>query len=338
MEKINLIAETAWHHDGDFNFLKKLVRSIVNNSNADIVKVHITLDFDEYMALDHPLYTKGKEWLLDKDQWKEIIEIIVRGKKQLMMLFNDRNAIDFGMQFEPQLVEIHSVCLNDVKLLDFLKQSVSQITKIVLGVGGTTLEELDHAIHRLNHKNIVLMHGFQNFPTKYSHINFKKIRKIIGLYPYFKHGYADHTAWDEPNNLLITLMGAAQGMDYVEKHVTIAYGVERTDWSAAISIDMFNKLYEKIQLLEKCLGNGQLSLNEAEKAYSVFGPMKKAAIINRNIKKGEIFSMGMIDFKRTGQKTDLTQLDVIESVGKRLSMKVEKGQVLKKAHLGTDKE
>ena len=44
-----LIAETAYHHEGDYPFMKELVTRICETSNADIVKFHITLDLDEYM-------------------------------------------------------------------------------------------------------------------------------------------------------------------------------------------------------------------------------------------------------------------------------------------------
>ena len=330
---MRLIAETAWHHEGDFDYFRRLVKSLTMESKADIIKIHITLNFDEYMASDHPSYTQLKNWLLTVDQWKEIIDLIVNSDKQLMILFNDIDAIEFGMKYKPEYAEIHSVSLNDLKLLDKLKERVSPATKIFLGVGGSTIEDYDHAIKYLNHKNTVLMHGFQNYPTKYSDINFKKIRKIMEKYPVMQHGYADHTAWDEPDNLLITLLGAAQGMDYVEKHVTIEYGKERADWSASIGINMFNELYEKLNLLKECMGNGNLDLNCAERQYSVYGPMKKAAILNKNVIKGDIFTIGMIDFKRTEQTTDLSQINVVNSIGRCLSMNVNKDHVLKRKHL-----
>ena len=31
-----------------------------------------------------------------------------------MLLFNDKKSIEFGMKFDPEIVEIHSVCLNDI--------------------------------------------------------------------------------------------------------------------------------------------------------------------------------------------------------------------------------
>ena len=56
VKKIKLIAETAWHHDGEFSFMEHLLDTILNQSKADVVKMHVTLDFDEYMDSSHSIY------------------------------------------------------------------------------------------------------------------------------------------------------------------------------------------------------------------------------------------------------------------------------------------
>ena len=45
---------------------------------------------------------------------------------------------------------------------------------------------------------------------------------------------------------MITLLGAALGMEYIEKHVTNVFGQERVDWSAAVNMDMFNEIKKKM--------------------------------------------------------------------------------------------
>ena len=42
-EKMKLIAETSWHYEGDFNFMKDLLRSLIDE--VYIIKIYITLDF-----------------------------------------------------------------------------------------------------------------------------------------------------------------------------------------------------------------------------------------------------------------------------------------------------
>jgi len=310
---MKLIAETAWHHEGDFDFMKNLVTEICNKSSADIVKMHITLNYDEYMDKSHSLYELVKTWLFNEDQWCELINIVRSSKKELMLLLNDEKAIEFGTSQSPEYVEIHSVCLNDIFLLDSLKKHLNKNVKLVLGVGGTDIEEIDHAINYIKHENTLLMFGFQNFPTVYKDVNLNKVRRII---------------WDNDNNQLITLLGAASGMSFVEKHVTTKYGEERIDWSAAISIDMFNELSDKLQVLNDLNGDGELQMNQGEIAYSIFGPMKKAAVFGSNVKKGDVFSKEMIKFRRTENISDMSQINIIQAFGKVLAENVRVGQVV----------
>jgi N,N'-diacetyllegionaminate synthase len=330
---IKLIAETAWHHGGDFKFMKKLVTDIAKKTSADIIKIHLTLNFDEYMRSDHDLYKKLKLMIFNESQWKEIIKIIRDSKKEVMLLLNDTKAIEFGLSFKPEYVEIHSVCLNDILLLDKLKSKIKKKTKVVLGVGGTNIDEIKNAIKYLKHSNLVLMFGFQNYPTLFEDVNLNKIRKIMKFFPKFQYGYADHTAWNSQYNELITLLGAASGMSYVEKHVTTMFGKKRIDWPAAISIKMFNDLHKKINILKRLNGNGLIEMNESEKKYSIFGPMKKSAILNQNIKKGNLLTQKKIKFIRTKEISDMSQLEVIKSFGKKIMKDLKEGIVLKRKHL-----
>ena len=63
---MKLIAETAWHHEGDFTFMKNLVNEMCNKTETDIVKMHITIDFDEYMDKSHSAYDLLQNWLFDR--------------------------------------------------------------------------------------------------------------------------------------------------------------------------------------------------------------------------------------------------------------------------------
>lgn len=322
------IAETAWHHDGDFRFFKNLVEQIVIHTSADYIKFHISLDADEYMHTDHPAYNWVVERMFTIDQWKEIIDLAVKSGKKPMLLFNDKKAIDFGMVYNPELVEIHSVCLNDFNLLNFLRSKLNENTKVILGVGGSSIYEIENAISILNWENIVLMHGFQNYPTNYVDINIGKIKKIMQLYPVYEHGYADHTAWDHENNILITLFVAALGMQYIEKHVTFSTGKGKPDWQAAVSIETFNELISKLDILRSCYGNGFLELNQGEKAYALFGPNKKAAILTHNVQKGDEFKQEDFTFKRTAQEADLSQIEVLNYLGKTFNKDLPDGHCI----------
>ena len=327
-----LIAETAWHHEGDFDFMEGLVSKLCENSLADVIKMHVTLDLDSYMSNDHEAYQLLKSWMLSEDEWQKLFSIVRKSDKKLMLLLNDTKAIEFSSKFNPDFVELHSVCLNVPKLQECLLMNIDRTIPVVIGVGGCTLEEVNSAMSVFSDRETVLMFGFQNYPTKYEDVNLRKIRKIQSLYPDNKCGYADHTAWDEPNNELITLLVASNGMDYVEKHVTTEYGVKRCDYSAAVSFDMLNQLAAKLEILDKLKGNGNTGLNEAEQAYCQYGPMKMAAIATTNLDVGDVLKKIDFEFTRTAAITKLSQTDAIKNISKPLIKPIKKGQVLDWSH------
>ena len=331
---INLIAETAWHHEGDFSFMKNLIERICIESDVQLVKMHITLDIDEYMHPDHEAYGALKSWLFTDKQWTELINIVRHHKKGLMLLLNDTKAVQFSAQFAPEIVELHSVCLNIPNLQEAVNSYMPRDTKIAIGVGGSTVEEIDKAVQAFDERNVVLMFGFQNYPTKYKDVNLIKINKIQNMYPDKEFGYADHTAWDEENNELVTLLVSANNMKYIEKHVTTCYGQQRCDYSAAVSIDQINALSEKVKVLSSIFGDGSLSLNQAEQNYSIYGPMKMAAVAKFPLKKGERFSVKGVRFCRTSDITNMSQIDILESEGLELVKDVSPGQVVNWDHFG----
>lgn len=329
---IKFIAETAWHHEGDFYFMQDLVERLCNETEVNIIKMHITLDFDEYMSDDHDLYGRLKKWLLTEKQWDLLVNLVHNSDKELMLLLNDDAAIDFAARHAPEYVELHSACLNVPKLQSSILDKIDKNTKIVIGVGGCSLQEVDAAVRVFEGRSTVIMTGFQNFPTQYEDINLNKIRRIRSLYPNKEFGYADHTAWNELNNELITLMVAANGMNYIEKHITTVYGEERCDYAATISFKMMNELVRKIKILDLVNGNGALELNKGERQYSVYGPMKMAAIATDDIKAGTVIENKHFNFIRTSEITDISQIGMVDNVGDKIYSDIGTGEIFKSSH------
>ena len=325
---IKLIAETAWHHEGDVNFLKQQVKNISHNPNVDIIKLHITLDLEEYMTKCHPVYKTLSNWMISEDHWEEVIQIIKKSGKKLLLLLNDTKAIAFAKKFNPEYIEVHSVAVNVPRFSREIANNFEISTGIFIGVGGCTLEEIDHAYETYKDYDPIMMFGFQNYPTQYKSINLSKVQKLQRLYKNARYGYADHCSWDEKHNELITLMVASNNMDFIEKHVTLFPGVERCDYSAAIAIEQLNELSAKLKILDELKSDGKMSLNVGEIAYSKYGPMKMAPLLMNDVQAGKSLKLNDIDFKRTSEASDISQLDIYNFIGKPLTESLYNGKVL----------
>ncbi|MCI5227326.1 MAG: hypothetical protein D3918_11890 [Candidatus Electrothrix sp. AX2] len=72
--------------------MQQLVEKICTDSSAHIIKLHITIDLNEYMDTHHEAYTTLLPWIFSEEQWKKLIELIRFHGKELMLLLNDSKS------------------------------------------------------------------------------------------------------------------------------------------------------------------------------------------------------------------------------------------------------
>ncbi|HTF82902.1 MAG TPA: N-acetylneuraminate synthase family protein, partial [Cytophagales bacterium] len=137
---VKIIAETAFSHEGDFDYLLRQIDA-AHKAQADIVKFQIFLSPATYYVPEHPaLETIGK-FVFSVAQWKQALEHAAALGIEVLALPLEKEALEFCMNHAALVhyIELHSVCLNEVQMLEALKRWEG---KVVLGVGGYTLEEI----------------------------------------------------------------------------------------------------------------------------------------------------------------------------------------------------
>ena len=312
-----IIGETAYNHEGDINYLYKMIDDIAE-LKLNAIKFHMLLNPESYMQKKHPLIEESKKWTFSKNQWSKIIDYSNKKGLDIIVLCDDVESIEYILENNINVtsIELHATGLND----HFLLNAVSKFNKqIMLGVGGSTIDEINYAIDFLKNKgksDILLMYGFQSYPTKYTDINLSKMLKIRDLFN-LPIGYADHTAFDDPNNEIISIMASMMGINILEKHYTPDYGIERIDYHAAVGKMQMLKIKELMELALKVYGDENLEMSEAELEYGNTGPMKKAIIAKKDIKKGEKLSLDNLWFKRTVEESPIKQNQFLQLIGLR---------------------
>lgn len=302
-----IIGETAYNHEGNFDYLRKMINDIAK-LGLNAVKFHIMLNPESYIQKNHVLLEEIKKWIFNEDQWIDIIKYSKKNNLDVVMLCDDVESVNFIIKndLNVDFIEIHATGVNDYFLLDSLSNWDKQI---ILGIGGTKLDEILYAIDflvNMGKEKIILMYGFQSYPTDYSDINLSKMMKIKNLFD-LQVGYADHTRFDDPNNEIISIMAATMGFNILEKHYTPDFGKERIDYHAAVGKEKMLKIKDLMSLALSVYGNGKLELSEPEKKYGNVGPMKKAIVAKKFIKKGEKLSLDNLWFKRTVEESPVEQ-------------------------------
>lgn len=309
-----IIAETAYNHEGDIAYLKRMVDEIAD-LRLNAVKFHLLLNIDSFMKKTHPLYATVKQWIFTEKQWDDILGRAADRNLDIIALCDDVESIQYLIRTKKkvQAIELHATSINDY----FMLQEAAKFTgQIILGVGGSTISDITYAVDLLRHQgkqNIFLMYGFQSYPTNYKDINLSKMLAIRDLF-HLPVGYADHTGFDDSNNEMISVAAAFMGFPVLEKHYTPDYGKERIDFHAAVGKKHMERIRALMTVALQVHGSGTIGLSEPEKAYGNIGPMKKAIVAKHDIKKGEKLTLENLWFKRTPEESTLQQKQLLQLV------------------------
>ena len=323
-----IIAETAYNHEGDFCYLIRMVEDIAR-LRLDAVKFHLLLNPESYITKSHNLYAEYKKWLFSAKEWDKVINHAKRKGLDVVALCDDVESVRHIVKRHPRIfgLELHAVSLNDVFML---KEAALFPNKVILGVGGSTIDEIRYAVDFLRKrrkKDILLMYGFQNYPTDYSEINLSKalrLREFFGL----PVGYADHTSYDDANNEVISCMAAMMGINILEKHYTPEPGKARIDFQSAVGRDAMQNIKALMALSLSIFGSSQAAMSEAELGYGKVGPMKKAMVARKDISRGEKVTLGKVWFKRTAEVSMLRQSQFLGLLGLSASRLIKKDDVI----------
>jgi N,N'-diacetyllegionaminate synthase len=322
-----IIAETAFHHQGDLTFLKELAHEAIK-LQVNAIKVHLLLDLDDYMISNHEAINILRDWCLSENDWDAFFSEV--DNIDIVALCNDAKSIDYilNSSFEFVAIEIHATGLNDVFLLE---KAAKFKNTVILGTGGSTLDEIDYAINYLRScgkDDIFLMHGFQNYPTDYKDIKMDRMEKLNKLFD-LPVGYADHTDPENPFNEFISCLGIAKGFNVIEKHFTHKYGEKRIDAQSAVTLNQMKTIKEMAQAAYLSLGSANsLKLTSAELNYGNTGPMKKAIVARNSIKKGELITLDNIAFKRTNESSSIKQLEISKIINNRASKDIDRDEIV----------
>lgn len=328
MRKPYIIGETAYNHEGSFDYLLRMTEDIAA-CQLDAVKYHLLFNLDSYYQKDHPLLGEASKWVFSEEQWSQLFQRAITLGLEIVALCDDVDSLAFICRQFPSIfaIEIHATSINDVMML---REAAGFPGKVILGVGGSSVDEVEYALGILyaNEKpDVLLMHGFQAYPTNYADINLAKMAKLRDLFG-LPVGYADHTAYDDPNNEIVTALGFALGADVIEKHFTPDYGVERIDYHAAVGAEQMRRISELTALFAKAIGNGRLELTAAEKKYGNTGPMKKAIVARQPIAKGETITIDNVCFKRTVEESTVRQKDLENLLGQKAARNIDRDEII----------
>ncbi len=324
---INVIAETAFSHMGQVEYLISAIDKI-SSAKVKFIKFQILLNLNVYDS-ETDMYKALKNCMISAKDWKYVIDYATRKGLNVLVLPIDYDALIFAINEKVDAIEIHSICLNDVKFLEILNLSNYQGI-VFLGAGGRNNNDIDFCLSKLNNiKKFVLLFGFQSFPTKKNNINLAKLDDLRNNFQ-IKLGYADHTSFDDDDSDIMYI-ALSKGVKYIEKHFILQIGdEERHDYHSAKDMSWFNDINKLIQNF--IILNGIESNNIMNEKEINYKNRERKIIISKNILKGEVLAVDNIAYKVIEGDTDLEQKDYYDLIGKVATCDISINTVLTASH------
>ena len=307
-----IIGEVASAHEGNYLHAIKIGKAAYK-AGADSVKFQI-FKCDALMSSKNPQYQKFKKLEIKQNDWIKVFKKFNK-KNFLIAETFDIESLIFAINLKVfKMIKIPSTCLVNKIMLQALK---SYYKTIILASGGASFAEINFAIKHLKkkRKDIVIMAGFQNFPTKNENTKLSQIRLLKKTFKTII-GYADHT----DSNIsffpyTIPLMAFTSGADIIEKHITLDRKKKGTDYQSSLNPNEFKKFTNLLKKSFYTFSKEKWELTKAEENYRKFN--KIFAVAKKNLKKGIKINQKDILFKRTN-KSGITPDKIYQILGKKL--------------------
>jgi sialic acid synthase SpsE len=335
MTKTNIIAEMAWAHDGSIEKAVKIMRA-AKEAGADAIGIHIT-DLPEYMVLNYGHGAgrvsegKGEEGIYhylsninpSPEDWGYFSQEARKTGINICIMPNDFSSLEFCEK--SMEVSFYAISAASFVETDFVKALGSCNRRTLFRIGGATLGEMESAMNLFRSKSsaeIILLHGFQNYPTSLEETNIRalsSLREIFGV----SVGLADHIDGGSSIAKSLPILALAFGATVIEKHITWNRTEKGEDFEAALNPSDFREFVDTVRAAEIALGNphwGPLSVG-AERYRSV---SRKRIVAARDLSQGISVSPSDVAFKRSDEGISADKTEIL--IGRTLKTNLAKDE------------
>ncbi len=310
---VYIISEIASAHNGSSRNLEKLINYAIK-SKADAVKIQI-FKTSKLLQKKHKNYDFFKKIEIPHFKIGQILNKIKKKKIQIILEPYDLDSLDY---IKKNIKNYHAIKIptSDAKNIEFIKKICKLNKKTLLGTAGLNKYEIKKIIKIFSRKKIILIEGFQNFPTNFLNVNFTKLKLIKKIFK-CEVGYADHS--DSKNiglSYSLSSLAIINGASIIEKHLILDRKKKYPDYESGLSPNEFKEFvyfFKKFEYLNK---NRKFKIDTNELIYK--NKFKKYLVASKNIEKGSIIRKDDISFKRVNKPSNYFFDEIKSILGKKL--------------------
>lgn len=289
-----IIAEVAGSYEGDLEIAKRMIE-VAAEAKAEAIKFQV-FRADELVVASHHKYKSFKEIEFQLEEWLELMDYTKNFDLIVLADVFDLPSLELMNRPEVKGYKVHLTNLANPTMLSAVAKTGKPV---FLATGGAMLKEIESAINILRTKgnsNIILMHGYQGYPTQLEEVNFRFVSKLKEIF-HLPVGFLDHVDAETDMAMIVPIVSIAWGACVIEKHFTLDRSQKGRDYYSALNPDELKLLVKNIREIEKTLGTGTSELSPEELKYRK--EVMKNIVARVPISKGAKISEEVLAFKRS---------------------------------------
>lgn len=308
---MKIIAESAYNHQGNFDYLKQLALA-GKKSGADFFTVQM-MNVEEFCTKEYSKYQLYNDTEFSERQWIELFDYSKEIGIELIPCTLEKSSFDLAYNYGWRLVKIHGTDLTNAPLLQYIKDKGD--CKVILETQCCTDFEIKLAVENFGEIIECLIHGFSNYPTEPNEQNLLAITYLKNRYV-LNIGFADHSL----DTQIIPCMALALGCSYLEKHITIHRNDRNFDYQVSLEPNEFSILVNTVKHYKQSLGKQVKHPVKSEKGYRniLFKKYLGNDVFKRD-NEGKTFIESKIS---SFEKNNITAALIARLKSKRLKFKV----------------
>jgi len=286
-----VLAEVASAHGGSIDAALKMLEAAFK-MGADGIKFQLFRS-EQLVVRRHPGRKDFDTIELATKEWRKLLKAARASGLTLLVEAFDRASLELAAEEGADAFKVHST---DMENPEFIRTVAETGKPVLFATGGVTEEAVREALEIMGSAPVILLHGFQTFPTPVEEIRFRDLATWKERYR-VPVGFLDHTDGGSAFALVAPALAVAWGANLVEKHFTLDRSEKGYDYHSSINPEDFYRMVELLRQAERAAGDAQAAASEGARRYH--RTMARSIVAGALIKRGDVLTREMLAYKRT---------------------------------------
>jgi N,N'-diacetyllegionaminate synthase len=280
---------------------------------------------EQLVVRRHPGRKDFDEIELGEKEWRKLLRAARASGLALLGEAFDRASLELAAEEGVDAFKVHST---DMENPEFIRAVAEAGKPLLFATGGVPEEAVREALEIVGSSPVILLHGFQTFPTPVEEIRFRELAAWKERYR-VPVGFLDHTDGGSAFALVAPALAVAWGANLVEKHFTLDRSKKGYDYQSSLNPEDFYRMVDLLRQAERAAGDSPAAESEGARRYH--RTMARSIVAGTLIRRGDVLTREMLAYKRTDGRFDpgFPPRDADRVIGRRVTRPIQADETIR---------